>query len=237
MLNISFTDMTLIQMSFSTAVMILAIIVVRALAINKLPKKVFVLLWEVVLLRLLIPFSIPSMFSAYTLIQSNEQLQEAVREVPAAAVVTQITEIQTNAGGNMGATLPMQNTAPELSLWFILWSVGLVLCAAYFAVSYLRCHMEFRTSLPVKNEFTVKWLRRHSLRRTIQIRQSDRISAPLTYGIVKPVILMPKKTDWENRQQLEYVLLHEFTHICRFDMVVKLVATVALCIHCPLVLF
>ena len=42
---------------------------------------------------------------------------------------------------------------------------------------------------------------------------------------------MPKKTDWENSQQLKYVLLHEYTHICRFDMVAKLIAALALCIH------
>lgn len=230
-MNISFTDMSLVQMSISAAVMILAIIVVRALAINKLPKKVFVLLWEVVLLRLLIPFSIPSMFSAYTFVRRNEPLQEALTEVTALAVITQVAEMQTNTGGNMGAAMTGQNNVPELSPWVILWIVGLLLCAAYFAVSYLRCHFEFQTSLPVRNEFTMKWLREHRLKRSIQIRRSDRISAPLTYGIVKPVILMPKKTDWENRQQLEYVLLHEYTHICRFDMVVKLVATFALCIH------
>ena len=44
--------MNLVQMSLSGAVMILAIIVVRVLAINRLPKKVFVLLWYVVLFRL-----------------------------------------------------------------------------------------------------------------------------------------------------------------------------------------
>ena len=42
---------------------------------------------------------------------------------------------------------------------------------------------------------------------------------------------MPKKKDWENSQQLKYVLLHEYTHICRFDMVTKLIAALALCIH------
>ena len=41
------------------------------------------------------------------------------------------------------------------------------------------------------------------------VRQSDRISAPLTYGIFRPVILMPKKTDWKNEKQLQYVLSHE----------------------------
>ena len=232
LMSISLTDMTLVQMSFSAAVMVLAIIVVRALAINKLPKKVFVLLWEVVLLRLLIPFSIPSVFSAYSFVTRNEPLQEALTEAsPAVAAITQMAGVYTNTGGSTDTVLPVQSNVPEISPWVILWIAGMLLCAAYFAVSYLRCHFEFQTSLPVRNEFTVKWLRKNRLKRTIQIRQSDRISAPLTYGIVKPVILMPKKTDWENRQQLEYVLLHEYTHICRFDMVTKLVTAFALCIN------
>lgn len=231
--DISLSDMGLVQMSVSGAVMILAIIVVRALAINKLPKKVFVLLWDVVLLRLLIPFSIPSVFSAYTFVKRSEPLSEAITEVPATGMITQVAGNPVNTGVNAGmsAEIVTQNPAAGISPMVIVWIIGCLLCAAYFAVSYLRCHLEFQTSLPLRNEFTLKWLRCHRLKRTIQIRQSDRISAPLTYGIIKPVILMPKKTDWENRQQLEYVLLHEYTHICRFDTVTKLIATFALCIH------
>ncbi len=231
LINMNLGDMSLIEMSFAAAVMILAIIVVRALAINKLPKRVFVMLWDVVLLRLLVPFSIPSVFSAYTFVKRSEPIREVINEVPAVSVITQMAEIQTNAGVNIGTSAVVYSPSPDISPWMILWSIGLVLCVAFFAVSYVRCHMEFRTSIPVKNEFTVRWLRCHRLKRTIQIRQSDRISAPLTYGILKPVILMPKKTDWENRKQLKYVLMHEYTHICRFDMVTKLIAALALCIH------
>ncbi len=69
------------------------------------------------------------------------------------------------------------------------------------------------------------------MKRPILVRQSDRISAPLTYGIFRPVILMPKKMDWKNEKQLQYVLSHEYVHICRCDTVTKLIATLALCIH------
>ena len=227
--DISLSDMGLIQMSFSAAVMIMVIIVVRALAINKLPKKVFVMLWDVVILRLLIPFSIPSVFSAYTFVKRSEPFRQAIAEVPVAGMITQGVTLPANAG--VSAETVTQSSVPAISPLLIIWMIGFVLCAVFFAISYIRCHMEFQTSIPVRNEFTVRWLRCHRLKRTIQIRQSDRISAPLTYGIVKPVILMPKKTDWENRQQLEYILLHEYTHICRFDMVMKLVATLALCFH------
>ncbi len=229
LINMNLGDMSLIEMSFAAAVMILAIIVVRALAINKLPKKVFLLLWDAVLLRLLIPYSIPSVFSAYTFVKRSEPIQEVITQAPTAGMITQMTGAAVNTG--ISSEIAVPNAVQSLSPLLIIWSVGFLLCAAFFVVSYVRCYMEFQTSLPVKNEFTVRWLRCHRRKRRIQIRQSDRISAPLTYGILKPVILMPKKTDWENRQQLEYVLLHEYTHICRFDMVTKLIAALALCIH------
>lgn len=221
--------MSLIQMSFSGTIMILAAIVVRALAINRLPKKVFVLLWEIILLRLLIPFSIPSALSAYSLVKRSAPIQDTLTQTPVGNMIPQAAEGTLNL--NTGAAQALQNNVSGLSVWQVLWIVGVVLCAAFFIVSYLRCYFEFRTSLPVRNEFVTKWLEEHPLKRTVQIRQSDQISAPLTYGIIRPVILVPKKTDWENRQQLQYVLTHEYIHIRHFDMVWKLIAVAALCAH------
>lgn len=58
--------MSLMEMSFSGAVLILVILAVRAALKGRLPKRTFVALWMVALIRLLIPFSIPSAWSAYT---------------------------------------------------------------------------------------------------------------------------------------------------------------------------
>lgn len=63
--------MSLLQMSFSGAVLIIVIMVIRAVAINILPKRAFLILWGVVLLRLLVPFSVPSGLSVYSLIHRN----------------------------------------------------------------------------------------------------------------------------------------------------------------------
>ena len=57
--------MSLLQMSFTGGILILAVIVIRALAINMLPKKAFNALWWISVVRLMIPFSIPSAFSAH----------------------------------------------------------------------------------------------------------------------------------------------------------------------------
>ena len=42
--------MNLLQMSFSGAAFITAVVIIRAVAINKLPKKTFLVLWELVIL-------------------------------------------------------------------------------------------------------------------------------------------------------------------------------------------
>lgn len=221
--------MSLIQMSFSGTIMILAVIAVRALTINRLPKKIFVLLWAAVLLRLLIPFSIPSMLSAYSLVESNASIQAPLANTPVDNMIPRVSEGQIDK--NVILTQELQSNVPGFSIWQVVWIAGVILCAVFFIISYLRCYFEFRTSLPVRNEFAVKWLEEHPLKRSVQIRQSDQISTPLTYGIFKPVVLMPKRTDWENGQQLQYVLLHEFMHIRHFDMVWKLIAAAALCVH------
>ena len=226
--------MSLIQMSFSGAVMILVIFAVRTAAINGLPKKLFILLWELVLLRLLVPISIPSVISVYTFLErgldaGNSPAQAL--QVPAAYLIPQAAVEGT--GGSSGAQLLQESVpgTPEAPVWLILWLVGASACAIFFLVSYLRCYREFRTSLPVHSEMAVRWLKRHPLRRTVRVRQSDRISAPLTYGVLKPVILLPKEMDLTESRQLEYILLHEYIHIRRLDSVRKMVMVSALCVH------
>ena len=63
--------MSLVQMSLSAALMIVAIIILRALTIERFPKKTFLVLWWIALLRLLIPFSIPSVMSFYSWFDPN----------------------------------------------------------------------------------------------------------------------------------------------------------------------
>ncbi len=220
-------QMNVLQMSFSGAVFITAVVIIRGAAIHKLPKKTFLVLWELVMLRLLIPFSIPSMFSIYTLVTHSI----SSTTLPEAGTDYSIPTMQGLFVTTQGAEQPSADASPSISMWFMVWCAGILLTALFFVISYLRCLIEFRTALPVRNHYIEKWLAERPLKRTILVRQSDRISAPLTYGIFRPVILMPKKMDWKNEKQLQYVLSHEYVHICRYDTATKLIATLALCIH------
>lgn len=219
--------MTLLEVSFSGAVFIIAVVMIRTIAINRLPKKTFLVLWEMALLRLVIPFTVPSAFSIYTLIDRTISAPTFfVAETDnVASVVSRKYSVMIQ-----GMEQPVTNI-PFISAWSVVWCIGMMLSAGFFMVSYLRCRIEFRTALPIDNAYVEQWIKERPHKRRISMRQSDRVSTPLTYGVLRPVILMPKQTDWNNINQLRYIFSHEYVHIYRFDAIAKLIATYALCIH------
>lgn len=226
--------MSLLQMSFSGAALILAIMVVRAVAINKLPKKTFVFLWGLVLVRLLIPFSIPSKISVYSLVDQNTYADTFDR-TPISNMLPIMPEVQMEPIGDAEQMYmqqqPLVERVSEFSVWLVIWCIGMLLITALFVMLYLKWLLKFQTARTVHNSYVEQWLNTHRLIRPISIRQLDKIDTPLTYGILHPVILMPEGTDWEDTKQLQYILLHEYVHICRYDAVIKLISTLALCIH------
>ena len=60
---------------------------------------------------------------------------------------------------------------------------------------------------------------------------SDQIVSPLTYGILRPVIILPKRMDWEDHNSLYFVLTHELAHIKRWDAAWKLCLAAVLAVH------
>lgn len=215
--------MNIIQMSTSATFLLIAIIIVRAIAIDRLPKKIFVLMWSTALLRLLLPFAIPSQLSVFTFyshITATPTYEDGLSVIP-------------NTAASYIVSKPM--IFPEnvfaLSRASIVWFIGAVVFAVVLIVLYKRGYREFATSLPIDNRFISDWIDRQRLKRKIQVRMSDKIKSPLTYGVFRPVILLPKKTNWEDERELECVLTHEFVHIKRFDALTKIVLAFVLCIH------
>ena len=229
--------MSLLQMSFSGAVLILAIIIVRAVAINKLPKKMFLFLWGITLVRLLIPFSVPSPASVYSLVNLNTSEETLLGNMLPIIPEEQMESL--DEAGLMESTGEAEQAqvqqhaepTPYFSGWQIVGCLGAVLFTAFFTIFYLCWLSRFRTAQLVHNRNVEQWMEEHRLKRPVSIRQSDRIDTPLTYGIFHPVILMPKDTNWEDTPHLRYILQHEYIHICRLDTVTKLVCALAVCIH------
>lgn len=249
--------MSFLQMSLAASVMILVILLIRTLAIHRLPKRFFLLLWVVVLLRLLVPFSLPSPTSIYSLLPTEPlpapdiEQELSVPSAPPAASPWEAFELNLPSDLPAQTVQTAQTAEPTLEpaeeeetdpmpafslpskkqLMTAGWAVGAVLLALFFSISYLRAQTEFRMSLPVTHPFLERWLARHPLRRTISIRQDDRISSPLTYGILHPVILLPRQNLSLPQETLDCILTHEYVHIRRFDCLLKLLLTAALCLH------
>ena len=218
--------MSLFQMSVAGGVLILFIVLIRALAIHRLPKTTFLALWMIAALRLLLPLSIPMPFKIHI---DLDVFSDVVQKLPSGNIGFPIPGESRHAY-DTGAVVSSP-AAERISIFVILWLVGVLLLALYFSISYLWSMRKFRMSVPDNTPYIREWLNAHQIVRPIEVRSSDLISSPLTYGILHPVILLPKKLDRNDQAALQYVLTHEYVHIRRFDAITKILFAAVLCIH------
>lgn len=218
--------MSLFQMSVAGGVLILFIVVIRALAIHRLPKTTFLALWMIAALRLLLPFSIPLPFNIHI---GLDVFSDVVQELPSGNIGSPLPG-ESLPSYDTGTAVPSPATE-HISTFEILWLVGVLLLAIYFSISYFRSMRKFRMSIPDNTPYIQNWLTAHQISRPLAVRSSDLISSPLTYGILHPVILLPKKLDRNDQVALKYVLTHEYVHIRRFDAITKILFAAVLCIH------
>ena len=122
----------------------------------------------------------------------------------------------------------------------IIWFVGVIAGSAYFLLSHLRARLLYLEALPLEYPLPElnRTLRRTMISRRVKVKVSDQLFAPVTCGIISPVIILPKSTEWENVRQLRMVLEHEVVHIRRLDVLYKWLLAAAVVLHWfnPLVL-
>lgn len=191
----------LLNLSISASWLVLAVLVLRLIA-KRSPKWMNVLLWGIVALRLVLPFSVES---ALSLIPSAETVSPAVVQFDPAPTITSGVSIIDNAVNpslsEHFAAVPTMSVNPlyvwtEIAGW--VWLIGLGAMLLYALVSYLRLRRRVSVSLPVQDH----------------IYLCDAISSPFILGVVKPHIYLPSGLDEVQRQN---VLSHEQAHLARRD--------------------
>lgn len=191
----------LLNLSISASWLVLAVLVLRLIS-KRSPKWVNVLLWGIVALRLVLPFSIES---ALSLIPSAETVSPAVVQFDPAPTITSGVNIIDNAVNpslsEHFAAVPTASVTPlyvwtEIAGW--VWLIGLGAMLLYALVSYLRLRRRVSVSLCVREN----------------IYLCDAISSPFILGVVKPCIYLPSGLDEVQRQN---VLSHEQAHLARRD--------------------
>lgn len=191
----------LLNLSISASWLVLAVLVLR-LGSKRSPKWMNVLLWGIVALRLVLPFSIES---ALSLIPSAETVSPAaVQFAPAPTITSGVSVIDNAVNPSLSehfAAVPGMSVNPlyvwtEIAGW--VWLIGLGAMLLYALVSYLRLRRRVSVSLPIQEN----------------IYLCDAISSPFILGIVKPRIYLPSGLDEVQRQN---VLAHERAHLARYD--------------------
>ena len=191
----------LLNLSISASWLVLAVLVLRLVS-KRSPKWVNVLLWGIVALRLVLPFSIES---ALSLIPSAETVSPAaVQSAPAPTITSGVSVIDNAVNPSLSehfAAVPTASVNPlyvwtEIAGW--VWLIGLGAMLLYALVSYLRLRRRVSVSLCVREN----------------IYLCDAISSPFILGVVKPRIYLPSGLDEVQRQN---VLSHERAHLARRD--------------------
>lgn len=246
--------MSLLEMTFSGAVLIVLIAFLRLLLRRAVPKRTFLVLWAVALARLLVPFSptfelplaLPTwerapVEQAVTAVTLPEGAVPAVDDL-AYALETLLNEdaspteeerqaamdiLQRKADRAAPAAEPERTPRP---VWRIVWLAGTLACGAAFGLLYILNYRRFHGAVPVGGKAAAAWLAAHPLRRTLAIRTMAGVNSPLTYGVLRPVILVPEGFDFAD-SAARYALEHEYVHARRFDAAFKPLLAAALAIH------
>ena len=190
----------IINMSISASWLVLVVLILR-FVLKKAPKWVNILLWGIVAIRLICPFSFES---ALSLIPSAETFPEKVISGPSFDVQTGITPIDNRINDYLGdryfegVTVPANNGNNIMTILTIVWTIGILLLVAYTVISYWRLRRKVDTAVRYKDN----------------IFQSENVKSPFVLGIIKPRIYLPFNM---NGQDLEHVVAHEQAHIHRKD--------------------
>ena len=190
----------LVNMSISASWLVLAVLLLR-LVLKKAPKWVHILLWGMVAIRLVCPFSFESVLSLIPSAQtvSPEIMMDWTPEISTGigSLDTVINPVITEsfAPEPYASANPLQILIPVCAN---LWLLGVAGMLVYAAVSFLLLRRRIATAVRLRDN----------------LYQSEYVDSPFVLGVVRPKVYLPFQIGDQN---LAYVIAHEAAHIRRKD--------------------
>ena len=204
----------IINMSISASYIVLAVLLLRLL-LKKAPKWITVVLWGIVAVRLICPFSIESVLS---LIPSSEVVSPDIMMDKTPEINTGIPVLNQVINPVIsGSFTPDPGTsANPLQLWIptfaVIWIIGMVALLIYTVISFAKVKRKIGTAVLLRDN----------------IYQSENVVSPFVLGIIKPKIYLPFGM---NEKDMEHVVAHEMAHIRRKDHLWKPLGFLLLSLH------
>lgn len=190
----------LANMSFSAGWLIGAVVLIRLL-FKKAPKWIYCLLWGLVALRLILPFSFESKIS---LIPSTEVIPESSILSTAPVIDTGIEPVDNAVNPIIAESLapnPGDSANPLqviLGIASYLWIVGIAVLLLYSFISWLKLKFQVRIRLRYRDN----------------IYFCDQIDSPFILGVLRPKIYIPSGF---TEEQQAHIIAHEKAHLKRLD--------------------
>ena len=141
-----------------------------------------------------------------------------------------ISHVAALAGPNRRALLGAVEVALERHFgWIVaLWFLGVITMALWLVTGWLRIQSLKRRYVEPALESVTRNVRRLArelgIQRSIRVLQSHVLETPVTFGWLRPIILLPASAlAGLSPQQLEAILAHELSHIRRHDYLLNLI--------------
>ncbi len=199
----------IVNISITVSWIVLAVFLLR-LIFRKAPKWLNCVLWGIVALRLIFPFSIESMFSLIPSAQTFEPNLPYLNEFE----INSGIEVLDNAVNTQYADfVPMAERTVDVTIIVAcVWLAGLEIMLLYALASWMKLKSKLKTATKKEGN----------------IYHSEFVQSPFVLGIIKPKIYIPYKT---NESDLPLVIAHEKAHIKRLDHFIKPLGFVLLSIY------
>ena len=225
----------IVNMSIMASYLIVAVIVLR-LVLAKAPKWIRGILWGLVGIRLVVPFSFESMFS---LIPDKSPISMGSAQNTAtgtdAGASPVMLDFNTSAGAApqstdvAGTFVTVEEAVQTASVsWTdilaIVWLVGMIVMLAYCIISYLRLKQRVADAVIYSGDLCADGHKEKAFEKRGKkylIYQSEKVASPFVLGFFKPGIYMPFQMAAED---MECVIAHEKAHIARKDHWIKPIA-------------
>lgn len=151
--------------------------------------------------------------------------------VAPAAKNVQAAPVRTGRVLGSGQTVPPDPPRTPAML-LLVWLAGCMAAASRFLIGAARTSWMVRSAAPARYaQGTLEDLRSSlGLGRRVRVLESTEAQMPLTWGILRPVVVLPDDAPGWPEARLRTVLLHELVHVRRLDLLAQAVAQAACCL-------
>ncbi|MEI5889882.1 methicillin resistance mecR1 protein [Bacillus cereus] len=229
----------LIETSLMASILVGFILCIKILFRNKLTPRWQYMLWIVLMIRLLLPWSPDSSYSIYSLLSYRSSVSEVIpQNMPSTESIVNIesdrkVELESNSEtmtkNNELEVNASAEQKPSFSLYKLalyVWLAGVIVLAAITFITNRRLYSYIKKQPDIMDEQVVTVFNRckqtMKMKKAVSLRLAGKISSPTVFSFFRPKVLLSKKhMKVLNEQQLQYVFYHELAHIKRNDVAVN----------------